>query len=549
MMRPVLPEGATVILPERFKCPICDETPRCRGFSNHLNRCMAKHSLNREQYEKRYQETLYSPAHQFAVKWFKLVDFDVHRFGLMDYAGLTWCHIDANSPKPSYFSLWRRPETCALLRFRDGKLDLRKSFWHFRKHLKGDLTLGIWPALDNRFTMIDLDDEHAAYRDELIDRLVDLQLFFYIVFSGKKGYQFWIFWDKQVPHEELLQLQGFLCEEIPHDRNVWPYKRSLIKLPLGLHRETKHLTCFLDANGHPFELEEQMEYCLAIRDNAVPRALSRCSLSKQMPSSDVEHPWKREDAVVACKTEERSGHVRSLQALDLCLEEGTKFEQGRHFTLFLLALHLKDNRHVPLEDAFRQLEDWSSRVSSKHAQEECLRDARSTVKRVYEKDMRFSGVCMSTLTEEEVSVIEEVCDVYISVYGPFGSDARKEDRTKLMNSVRKVARTMVALAKGHGGAFNVGQRKLAELAGMARETVGRSLKILVEDPVDEVPPDPEDHDSIFRNWDKRPRRRGGMFACEYRGSFPSYQKSAYRLKDEMLEKLGWSAHEDEEATE
>ena len=93
--------------------------------------------------------------------------------------------------------------------------------------------------------MIDLDDENVAYRDELAERIADLQLFFYLVFSGKKGYQFWIFWDRDLPHEELLQLQAFLCEDIPHDTNVWPYKRSLIKLPLGLHQKTQHLACLV----------------------------------------------------------------------------------------------------------------------------------------------------------------------------------------------------------------------------------------------------------------------------------------------------------------
>ena len=55
-----------------------------------------------------------------------------------------------------------------------------------------------------------------------------------------------------------------------------------------------------------------------------------------------------------------------------------------------------------------------------------------------------------------------------------------------------------------------------------------------------MPPDPEDYDPVIWNHDKRPRRNGGVFQCERRGSFPVYRKSVYQLKDEAFRKLGWS---------
>ena len=80
---------------------------------------------------------------------------------------------------------------------------------------------------------------------------------------------------------------------------------------------------------------------------------------------------------------------------------------------------------------------------------------------------------------------------------------------------------------------------LAELSGLSRTTIGRSLAILVEDPVADVPLDPEDYDPVIWNYDKRPRRQGGMFTCERRGSFAAYRKSLYRLNSGVAEKLGW----------
>ncbi len=541
LIQPVLSEGETVILPDRFACPICGKNPTCKGFNNHLNSCLKKHSLTREEYEKLHPATLYSPAHQFAAKWFRLVDFDIYRFGLMRYAGQKWCHINASSPKPWYYSSFgRKPETCPLLRFQDGKVDLRRSFWHFQKHLKGELTLGIWPAMDNRFTMIDLDEDHVAYRDDLIDRLVDLHLFFYMVFSGKKGYQFWIFWERQLAHDELLQLQAFLCEDIPHDDQVWPYKKSLIKLPLSLHRETNHLACFVDENGEPFNLDEQLDYFLSVKGNRVPRFRER-PIPPALHNGNSQKIHSNKDSASTDGGRGERVASRDPKTLGHCLEEGIKLEEGRHVTLFLLVLHLKENKHASVEEALEQIEAWSSRVHSKHGLKERLRDARSTVKRVYEKDMVFSGVCMSTLTDDERAVIEEVCCVCYSVFGPVGSGTRKEDRTKRRNSAQKVALTMAAIAKEHGETFSVGHRRLAELTGLSRETVGQVLKVLVEDPVHEVPADPEDYDPVFLTWDTRPQRQGGMFICEHRGSFPSYRKSVYRLRDEVREKLGWSS--------
>ena len=86
----------------------------------------------------------------------------------------------------------------------------------------------------------------------------------------------------------------------------------------------------------------------------------------------------------------------------------------------------------------------------------------------------------------------------------------------------------------------MGERKLAQLAAMSRWTIKRALSVLVEDPAMEMPQDPQDYDAVIWNYDKRPRRHGGLFVCERRGSFPSYRQSVYRLKDEVVELLGCS---------
>jgi hypothetical protein len=535
ILKSILPIGATVELPDRLDCPVCDDLFKPRGFVNHLNRCLRAHEMTFEEYEEKHQNHLYSPAHRFAIKCFQISDFSITEFGLMKYAGLDWCHISANKPKPWYQQQFgRKPETLPLLKIKNGKTDLRHSFYHFKKHLQGELTLGIWPKMDNRFCVIDLDDEQVQYKDDLVDRLVDLQLSFQIVFSGKKGYHFWIAWNRTVPHDELVALHDFLCDGIPHDHQVWPYKKSLIKVPLGLHRGTKHLACLVDANGEPFALDQQFDAFLNMKDNHIPPAFYRWHNQTNVP---VHRISAKSDSVQ--KSKDRTREMVTAEALDRCLTQNFKLDDGRHRTLFFLAVHLKDNRKLSQDETQEQLDGWSLAVPSNHPPHERLRDAHSTVKRVFERDMSFHGVALAPLSEHEQSLLKERCCVcVISVLGSVGSDVRKEDRTRRLKSAQKVAIAMASIAKASGGPIRVGHRKLAQLAGVSKGAVDRAMPLLVEDLV-VVSDDPDKYDQILANVDKRTRRRGGLFVCLERGSFPSYRKSLYRLEKSLCERLCW----------
>ncbi len=490
-------------------------------------------------YERQHSTRLYSPVHQFAAKWFSLADFSTNDFGLMDYGNLNWAHIHADQPRYWYSGRHGRlPETLPLLMFDRGGPRLRKAFSHFREHLRGNLTLGIWPNLDNRFTVIDLDGDQTAVWKDLRDRLIDLRLHFYIEFSGKKGLHFWIFWDRVLPNAELIHLHDFLCGDIEADHKIWPFKAGLVKLPLGLHRKTDKLACFLDHEGEPIPLAQQFEYCLSMRQNPLPQQCL-AALDKRAPEDPpaLHGPALKDKSYGSTNAASQSATL-DPSVYDRLLLEGRKLDAGRHRTLFHLALHLKNSLRLSNEEATRRLADWSVRVPSKKPLEERLRDCQSTVKRIYEENMRSPNTVPCPLTEQEIRVLERECVSSISVCVAVGSRMRKEDLTKRLHTAKKVALAMASLAKTHGGNLEVSYRRLQQLAGVSWNALQRAMKVLVEDPVPVIDED-TDVDPVIINLDARPKRLGRMFLCLHRATYASRQNSVYRLSGVILNELDW----------
>ena len=71
------------------------------------------------------------------------------------------------------------------------------------------------------------------------------------------------------------------------------------------------------------------------------------------------------------------------------------------------------------------------------------------------------------------------------------------------------------------------------------------LEILVKDDHVEASAMPRDCDPVFLNMDDRRIRKGGLFDCIWRGSFPNFDTSRYRLKEEVLTRLGWTRSQQE----
>ena len=160
--------------------------------------------------------------------------------------------------------------------------------------------------------------------------------------------------------------------------------------------------------------------------------------------------------------------------------------------------------------------------------------------------MSGSGLVQTELTEREIQVVERLCENSISVCVAVGSGARKEDVSKRLKTTKKVALTMTSLAKTHNGWLEIGYRDLCKQAGVSIHALQRSLDVLVED---HRPPPPADgdFDPVLWNMDGRRKREGRMFLCLRRGTYPSRRESVYRLKDSVLDELGWNRCRDAHA--
>ena len=401
---------ASVPIPETTRCPLCSRNLKRKGFQGHLRTCLVKHGMTTDEYEQAHPMDLYGPVHRFAARWFALAKFSWLRFGLMDYGGLKWCHVQANKPPDWYYQesphgKHRKPETKPLLAQEDGKLCLRRSFWHFGKHLSGDLTLGIWPDLDNSFTMIDLDGDQVHGLNDLCDRLIDLRLHHAVEFSGKKGYHVWLFWDRVLPNDQLIQIHEYLAQGVPCDHEVWPFKKGLIKLPLGLHRDTETLACFLDDTFQPFPLDEQLDYFLGIKTNKPPE-IPGCS-RKSCATKKV-HDGTQAVKTQPVKGKGHSGGKEWAVTADQCHymldTPSISSNHSREILLGPLAAFLKDVDGLAREACVQRLNRWSRAVSSRSAKE-LEYDVERQVDWIYRKGVRLSSGKLVELTVEQKKVI------------------------------------------------------------------------------------------------------------------------------------------------
>ncbi len=150
------------------------------------------------------------------------------------------------------------------------------------KHLKGEITIGIYPASEDdtvRFIVFDVDmakriilesDANAldsfrrkTHADALrLKRVCEqMSLKLYIEDSGYKGRHGWLFFDKPVPASVALALGRRIIEKAggPSENIVWELfpmgksdrHKSIIKLPLGINQKSRRRCLFLNDDNKP----------------------------------------------------------------------------------------------------------------------------------------------------------------------------------------------------------------------------------------------------------------------------------------------------------
>jgi hypothetical protein len=494
MLAPFMyPERTVVPLPGQFRCPVCHADVATKAFTRHLTRCLDAHHISVAEYERRYPRALYGPVHQFAMTWMRLARFSRHQFGLMDYAGCDWCHVDAHQQKPSYYCTigigdkertFRRPETLPLVLYREARTDWRSSFHHFAQHLRGKLTLGIWPDLDNSFLMLDVDQFDGPVLPALLERLLDLRLHFYVNFSGKKGYHVWIFFNEVVENARLVALHKYLCDGLEVDRRVWPFMPKLIKLPLGLHRQTERLAAFVDYTRRAIPLVDQFACCLGMKQNTFPEI----ELADYLPQGHDPIPMPSGPKRIA--SQKPNGNESSSpewQVSDAECEEmlagGSRPEHlSRYFLLFRLAAYLKNIRDLDRASCKSILIGWSRQVSSTADHILCY-DVRRQVDSVFDKKVSGGG-STGELSDAQKAILAAHIDEILQGRGTHSRPLDRRQHAQAYASMLKIAEYLARLIIWHDGECHVAFTTIAARTGLTGHRIDKWLPLLCGDDPD-----------------------------------------------------------------
>ena len=134
-----------------------------------------------------------------------------------------------------------------------GKFRLKdKDIWC---HLAGKYCIGVFAAgRGARFICFDVDIDDLDIVRKVRDGLVDYGFpaeNIYVSASGGKGYHVEMFFDGEIPVERLREIYMYVTERghLPRRKVEFrPAIKQAIKLPLGVHRETRRVCWFLDQN-------------------------------------------------------------------------------------------------------------------------------------------------------------------------------------------------------------------------------------------------------------------------------------------------------------
>ena len=149
----------------------------------------------------------------------------------------------------------------------------------------------------------DIRKDRAYMVSRITDSAQDMGLFPVIEFSGGKGYHFWFFMETPVKAARIRQALTAVCDHLAPDLScfsleVFPKQDhlsgkglgNLVKLPLGIHRQTGKRSCF--TNCPRKEVQAQLEF---LRN--VPRSapdLIQCEKKITGGAPLVLHPGMKE---------------------------------------------------------------------------------------------------------------------------------------------------------------------------------------------------------------------------------------------------------------
>ena len=258
------------------------------------------------------------------------------------------------------------------------------------KHLKGEITVGLYQIdpLTNivRWIVIDIDPEHHEYPEKLAIKLLEKarELFppeaVWLEASRypDPSFHLWIFLEP-LPAvaarwlgRRLLEKTGiFNVELFPKQDKIEPTRfGNLVKLPYGLHQETKKWSCILDPKSlKPIKLEEFL-------NRVKPCSFSKQDIKKILAMVEEQQKgWFKG----AYKNEKYTGHdPPCIQYLLRGVKEGRRNE-----TAIRLASYWLNFRKIKRKEAWRLIVEWNNRNQPPLSEDELKTVFNSAIKGNY----------------------------------------------------------------------------------------------------------------------------------------------------------------------
>lgn len=223
--------------------------------------------------------------------------------------------------------------------------------YNIKDHLRHKETYGVLVNKITKFIVFDIDGTtltNAGHmKHVLINRLVTLGFerdYIFTVFSGHKGYHVYLFFDEPYEVGAMNVMQAAILQKL---EDTYKFSQSLghievrptatqgVKLPLGLHQETRQTCWFCDDTDHVIE-----SYDVLFDLKKVPKEMVTKVLSQIKYNNTHDHCLSK--AAKEYLAPKNSGVTsEKIQELKEAYEDGILFPHTRHNTLFSAALYLK----------------------------------------------------------------------------------------------------------------------------------------------------------------------------------------------------------------
>lgn len=321
--------------------------------------------------------------------------------------------------------------------------DKQLADWMIKKHLYGEFSIGVFGADNkgNKFICFDIDVKednkkatHLTY--QLVNTLVELGVpdeYINISLSGHKGFHVEIFFEQLIPSKLANSFYDLVI-------NVGGYERSKVelrgigiergvKIPLGVHQETKQRCWFVDISNQLRPIED-MFYILNIKKMDVSKIIyileSQKDITDEYNKSQFKWRNKSDNKItiddinsVYKPLKEYRQNVDEQETLGYILnilKNGIPYKGSRHNCLFAIAKYFKCQEGMDAHEIEQALIRWMSEQDKKMysaSWETCLKEIKRLAKYVHKKDIKMTidkEHIIPFLYKSEVDIILEIKD-------------------------------------------------------------------------------------------------------------------------------------------